>query len=352
MTEKEFRSEIKSGKIRNAYFFYGAEEYLKRIARRSLRDIIIEDEGFASFNLTSLSSEVTEPLQLAEPLSSFPFMSEKKLVEYYGADLSLFSGNRLEELKEVLTNEALFESSVLCIIGAPDGFDFPKKAAELKFNNLIEKELAPYLTTVYFNPPTPGDLIKWVVRHIEHSGAACPPEVARALISRAGRNMDKLALESDKLACYALSKGKTAADADDLDAITVADPELSAFALSNAILSGRTVDAFIALDAAKKDREKPTEILAGILSTYADMLVVKELAATGISDREISARTGIPEYKAKISRGPASSSSREMLERSLSLCIECDGLLKSGSSGFIPIERLLCELTMLRRQDR
>ena len=45
-----------------------------------------------------------------------------------------------------------------------------------------------------------------------------------------------------------VSKGKSTADADDLDAITVADPELSAFALSNAILSGRTVDAFIALD--------------------------------------------------------------------------------------------------------
>ncbi len=352
MTEKEFRSEIKSGKLRNAYFFYGAEEYLKRIARRTLRDFIIEDESFASFNLASLSAEVSDPLELTEPLSSFPFMADKKLVEYYGANLTLFSGNRLEELKEVLTNQSLFESSVLCIIGAPNGFEFQKKAQENKFNSLIQTELAQYLTTVYFNPPTPGDLVKWVIRHIEHSAAACSPDVARALISRAGRNMDKLSLESDKLACYALSKGKIAADSDDLDAITVADPELSAFALSNAILSGRTVDAFTALDAAKKDRGKPTEILAGIISTYADMLVVKELASTGISDREISARTGIPEYRARISRGPAASSSREMLERSLSLCIECDGLLKSGGNSYIPVERLLCELTMLRRQDR
>ncbi len=352
MTEKEFRTEIKSGKLRNAYFFYGAEEYLKRIARRTLRDSIVIDEAFASFNLSSLSAEISEPLDLTEPLSSFPFMADRKLVEYYGADFTLFSGNRLEELKEVLTNESLFESAVLCIVGAADGFEFQKKAHELKFNALIEKELAPYLTTVYFNPPTPGDLVKWVIRHIEHSGASCSPDVARALISRAGRNMDKLSLESDKLACYALSKGKTAADASDLDAITVADPELSAFALSNAILSGRTVDAFVALDAAKKDREKPTEILAGIISTYADMLVVKELASTGISDREISMRTSIPEYKAKISRGPASIASRDMLEKSLALCIECDGLLKSGGNSFIPVERLLCELTMLRRQDR
>ncbi|MBQ2733870.1 MAG: DNA polymerase III subunit delta [Clostridia bacterium] len=352
MTEKEFRAEIRSGKLRNAYFFCGAEEYLKRIARRTLRDHIIEDESFASFNLTSISAEVSDPAQLTEPLSSFPFMAEKKLVEYYGADLSLFSGNKLESLMQILSNDSLFESSVLCIIGAPDGFEFQKKAQEIKFNSIIEKELAPYLTTVYFTPPTPGDLIKWVARHIEHSGAACSPDVARALINRAGRNMDKLALESDKLACYALSKGKSSADIEDLDAITIADPELSAFALSNAVLTGRPVDAFIALDAAKKDREKPTEILAGIISTYADMLVVKELAATGISDREINSKTGIPEYRAKISRGPAASASREMLERSLSLCIECDGLLKSGGSSYIPVERLLCELTMLRRQDR
>ena len=352
MTEKDLRAEIKAGKLRNAYFFYGEEEYLKRIARRTLRNYIIEDESFASFNLTSISAEVSEPGALAEPLSAFPFMSEKKLVEYYGADLTLFSGNRLEELKAILTNPDFFESSVLCIIGMPDGFEFSKKAQEIKFDTLINKELAPYLTTVYFNPPTPGDLIKWVSRHIEHNGASCTPDVARALINRAGRNMDKLSLEADKLACYALSKGKTAAELDDLDAITVADPKLSAFALSNAILSGRTVDAFVALDAAKKDRDKPTEVLSGIISTYADMLVVKELATTGLSDREINAKTGIPEYKAKISRGPASNVSREMLEKALSRCIECDGLLKSGTNSFVPLERLLCELTMLRRQDR
>jgi DNA polymerase III delta subunit len=148
MTEKEFRSEIKSGKIRNAYFFHGEEEYLKRIARRTLRDSIIEDESFASFNLSSFSAEVSEPLELTEPLSSFPFMADKKLVEYYGADLTLFSGNRLEELKTILTNESLFETSVLCIIGTPDGFEFTKKAQETKFKSVIEKELAPYLTTV------------------------------------------------------------------------------------------------------------------------------------------------------------------------------------------------------------
>ena len=93
-------------------------------------------------------------------------------------------------------------------------------------------------------------------------------------------------------------------------------------------------------------------MLASITSSYSDMLVVKELAATGISDREISAKTNLIEYKVKLCRNASAGVSRAMLERALELCIECDGLLKSGTSGFAPIERLLCELSILRRNDR
>ena len=63
MTEKDFRAEIKTGKLRNAYFFYGEEEYLKRIARRTLRNYIIEDESFASFNLIKFFSRETSVLR-------------------------------------------------------------------------------------------------------------------------------------------------------------------------------------------------------------------------------------------------------------------------------------------------
>ncbi len=352
MLEKEFRAELKGGNIRNAYFFYGDEEYLKRFARKTLRGTVIDDESFDSFNRAVFSAAVTSPSELREPLSVFPFMSEKRLVEYIDADLSLFTGNKLAELKELLSDSELFESSVLCIISAPEGFDFPKKAAEKKFNDTINKDLASLLTTVFFNTPTPGELAKWVARHMEHNGVHCSPDIARMIIARSGKSMDRLALETDKLSCYVLSKGRNEVAADDLSAISLADPELAAFALSNAILSFRTADALEALDASKRDKEKPTVVLAGITGAYADMLVVKELAAGGCTDSEISSRTGINEYRAKLSRNAAASVSKAMLEKALALCIECDSLLKSSfGNSYGPIERLVCELAVLRRQD-
>ena len=41
MTEKELRAELKAGKLRPAYFFCGDEEYLKRAARRTLRQTVL-----------------------------------------------------------------------------------------------------------------------------------------------------------------------------------------------------------------------------------------------------------------------------------------------------------------------
>ena len=169
MLEKEFRAEIKGGLLRNAYFFLGSEEYLKRIARKNLKNAVITGEGFDSFNHSIFSAAVSSPTELREPLSSFPFMSDKKLVEYVDVDQSLFTGNKLKELKELLSNDALFETSVLCIISTPDGFDFSKRSAEKKFNDIIENELSPLLTTVNFNTPAPAELAKWVVRHLEHN---------------------------------------------------------------------------------------------------------------------------------------------------------------------------------------
>jgi len=352
MLEKEFRAEIKAGKIRNAYFFCGNEEYLKRVARRTLKNAVIEDEGFESFNYSLLSAAVSPPSELEEPLSMLPFMSERRLVEYIDVDTSVFSGQKSEELARIIGRDDLFESSVLCIISAPGEFSFVTKNAEQKFIKEFGEKFGTNLTKVDFATPAPAELAKWVVRHLEHNGVSCTADVARMIIARGGKNMDALALETEKLACYVLAKGGNTVTVDDLNAVSSADPELGAFALSNAILSGKTVDVLEVLKAAKRDKEKPTAFLAGITASFAELLTVRELASAGLSDSDIRARTGMSEYKIKLSRSAALSVNASVLEKSLSLCLETDGMLKSGSAGFEPVERLLCELAVLRRGGR
>ena len=351
MTEKELRAELKAGKLRPAYFFCGDEEYLKRAARRTLRQTVLPGEEYISFNYTRRSFSDTAPAALGEELAALPLFADRRLVEYIDCDMRLFSGAPLEALAAVTARDELFESSVLCLIAPPGVIDFSNKKTAARLEDALQKTLGGRIAPVRFETPAPADLTRWVIRHVEHDGVSCTPELARSLIARSGKNMERLASETDKLSCFVLSHGRTEACAEDLDALSAADPELGAFALSNAILAGRTGDALEALAAAKRDREKPTAMLAAITASFSDLVTVRALAASGLSDEETARRAGMNAYKVRLYRISAMKVTAEMLERALLLCAETDGLLKSGVSGFAPVERLLCAIAEERRKE-
>lgn len=356
LSEKEFRNEIKNGTLRSVYLFIGNEEYLKQISRKLLREAIIDDEGFSSFNYSRLSASddlIAElPAELESALNVLPFMADKRLVEVVDVDTPLFKEKSLDKMAELILNENNFETSVVCFVGAPDSFDLVTKKDIGAFWQPFEKKLGSAIAVVSFDTPPNAELAKWVIRHIKHEGLECSPEMAKLIIETSGKKMQRLALETDKLACYLLANNKKEVTAEDLSAISSAEPELAAFALSNAILSGKTSLALDALENAKTERRKPTEFLAEITRTYTNMLGAKELPSLGLSDREIATRLGANEYQITLCKNAVSGVSKELLEESLALCIECDGLLKSEFANFTPVENLICKLGVLRKRDR
>jgi len=356
LTEKEFRAEIKNGTVRSAYLFIGNEEYLKQISRKLLREAVIDDESFSSFNYSRLSAAndaISElPADLESALAVLPFMAEKRLIEVVDTDVPLFKEKSLDKMAQIILNTDNFETSVVCFVGAPESFELITKKDTAAFWQPFEKKLGDSIAVVSFDTPSSSELIKWVIRHIKHEGLECSPEIAKLIIETSGKNMQRLALETDKLACYLLANGKTEVTAKDLSAISSADPELAAFALSNAILNGKTAVALDALENARTERKEPTSFLAEITRTYTNMLAAKELPSLGLSDKEIAARLDSHEYQISLCKSAAANVSKELLEESLALCIECDGLLKSEFSGFTPIENLICRLGILRKRDR
>lgn len=356
LSEKEFRNEIKNGTLRSVYLFIGNEEYLKQISRKLLREAIIDDESFSSFNYSRLSASedlIAElPAELESALNILPFMAEKRLIEIIDVDTPLFKDKSLDKIAELILNKDNFETSVVCFVGSPDSFDLVTKKDIAAFWQPFEKKLGSAVAVVSFDTPPNAELAKWVIRHIKHEGLECSPEMAKLIIETGGKNMQRLAFETDKLACYLLANGKTEVTAEDLATISTAAPELAAFALSNAILSGKTAIALHALENAKTERVKPTAFLSDITKTYTNMLAAKELPSLGLSDKEIGARLGVNEYQITLSRNAAAGVSKELLERSLELCIECDGQLKSDFGSYTPVENLICTLGILRKRDR
>ncbi len=349
MLEKELRTELKAGKLRRAYLLCGEEDYLKRSARAGIRAAVLTDESFSSFNHTVLSAADTPPEELETPLQGVPMFSEKLLVEYRDVDMSLFREGKAEKLSALLARDELFDTSVLLLYAEADALDLSKRG---RLEETLQKKFGDRLTVVRCDPPAPAELIRWVIRHLAHGGVSASPETARSLVERSGKSMDVLAGETDKLCCYVLAAGREELTAADLDAASQKPPEAEAFAMSNAILSGNTEEALTALSTAKWEKQKPTAVLAGITGSFSDMLTVKTLAADGRSESEIAALSGIKPYRVSLLLRGAARADSATLERCLDLCIETDGRLKSGASGFLPLETLLCRIAALRRGER
>ena len=76
MTVKELKTAIDEKSLAGAVIFCGEEEYLKRHYRRLVRDAIVGEDDFASFNHTVFDGEDISFGELSDAALALPFMAE------------------------------------------------------------------------------------------------------------------------------------------------------------------------------------------------------------------------------------------------------------------------------------
>lgn len=324
-----------------AYLFFGEEDYLKKAAIASLRAALCPDEAFAVFNDVRFEAETFTPDALLDAMMPPPMMSEARLLTVSGflpgslksADWEAL-GAALSQLAEYDYNTVVFTVSA----GAMDEGYLPKRPSALL------KKLAEMFYPVRFVTPTDAKLCAWVSRHFGHAGVTVAPGSAQALLSFAGRNMFTLSGEIEKLVAYVKAAGRTEVTAADIAAVASFTAVPDAFALSNAILSGDGDAALSALALLRDRRTDPTLILSEISRTLCDLSAVRVLAVAGKSRMEIAAALKMHEYKVGLCLRAVEKNGERRLSRALSACSEADLALKAGTSGYGPIEKLICAL--------
>ncbi len=345
MTEKELRKEIKGGMLRPCYIFAGEEEYLKRHACKLLKEAVLGDDGFEEFNYTVLSAKETDLAALEEAVSAMPFMSEKRLVIYNDYSFpSPKDEKRFEGVVSFFERIKEYTDSVLVIYGGEDLYDTSKRSKLF----LRLAELEKLITLVTFDTQSQESLVKWANSHFAHEGVITSPSVCNALVMRTGKGMEGLANEISKLVSYVKAAGRNEVTEQDVERVSSQNDEMTAFAISNALLAQNAALAFQALSVLKNEKVRPTVILSEITSSYVNMHTVKSLYEAGMSYAEIGKKTGIHEYKVKLSHRAAERISYTRLEKIISMCNETERLLKGGRGDYIPIERLLSAVMSIK----
>ena len=198
--------------------------------------------------------------------------------------------------------------------------------------------------TVHWTRTAPAQLRRWIERHFTHSGVTPEWDAAEAMISRVGGDMTSLSGEIDKLTAYVKAQGRDHVTAADVEAVCCRGERYDAYALSNAILEKRRDAALAALRDEKHRKTEPVIVSSGIARVLADIMAVKVLMADGLSQKQISAKLGINDYRVKLCMRSASARTMEELERAVLACSDADRRLKTTGAGYEALERLVCEV--------
>ena len=337
MQIKDLREKIKQNAIFGPFLFCGEESYLIRHYTKELRSLLIPDEALAPFSHFVYYGAAVDFGQIADALQTPTMMSDSKLIEWHNADFNAMKEKDLEALEEVCRMAKDWEGNTLLFVSDDSLVDVGTEKRPSK----LRRRLSDALSLLVFEKSTDAQLTSWLARHFEAEGVGFAPSLPQAMLSRIGHSMELLAMETDKLICFAKANGISVLTEKELAFVTVSTVESDAFSLSNAVLNRDTAAALRFLGEMKKSRVDPILLVGQLGRLYGDMLTVALLAEEGMTPKEIAKKCGMHEYKAGLYHTAAKKCGISALKRALSLCQDADRTLKNGVSSYVGIEALI-----------
>ena len=339
MQLSELKERIKKGSVFGVYLFAGEEDYLKRHYLGEIRRLLITDESLAPFTHFVFEGASLDLSKLSDAVSTPSFFGDGKLVEWHHAELDKMSEKDISALIAFAEQVKAAADTTVVFFTTPEGFDIGTERRPSK----LAKRLDGELSVIDFRRSTEGQLSSWIVRHLSAEGLSASPSLSRFMIERIGHSMDLLSSEIDKLICYAKANGLTAVSEREVDFVCIKTVESDAFSLSNALLDGKTEDAYRYLGDMKRRKLDPIVILSQLARLYGDMLAVALLLEEGMTQKQIAAHLKMHEYKAGLYVRAAKKSGIAALENKLTLCAELDASMKNGTPSYNGLERLVAE---------
>ena len=338
--EADLRKELKSAP-RTGYLFFGDEDYLKAFAVKQAREAICPDPTFAYFNEIRLDAVGFENEKLMNALMPIPMMADRKLIVITGLNFNTMKPTELEGLCDALSALDEYDYNTVIVTVAADCLNtglLPKRPSPTL------QKLAEHLTPVQFDRCTTQKLAAWVQKHFAHNGVSASPALCTAFPEYCGHSMYILANEIDKLSYYVLSHGRSEASEEEMRYVCTPATEYDAFAFTNAVMEGKSEAALSILSDYRFRRIDPLIILGDILRVVCDMVTVEAMAREGAPNAQIASALKLHEFKVGLYRKSIASAPKGRLERALSACLDADRLIKLSSTGYEPLEQLICKL--------
>ncbi len=341
LKEADFRREIKSCPA-SAYLFFGEEDYTKNHAIKLARECIVGDMSLSMFNEMKFDALSFSPDALIDALAAPPMMTERKLILITGLDFISMKPTELDALVSALSTLEEYDFNTVIISVSADRFDEGTLDSKKPRPSSTLTKLSEVATPVRFEKNSPARLAAWAQKHYEHNGAMADGNVSAFTVQYCGRDMFTLSEEIRKISFYALSQGRNTVSVDDVKTVGVNSTEYDSFAFANAICGMQKDAALNILLDMKRKKLDPIIVMGEISRTVYNIVSVSLLLSDGLTLGEIAKVLGIHEYTVSIHAKSASSVRNP--RRLLTLCKKADLEIKSGSDGYLALEKLICSM--------
>ena len=325
---KILNQDIKNRTFKKVYCLYGEEAFLKKSYKNQIREAILGDDAMNFQSFYGKETDVSEVISLADTM---PFFAEKRLI--------------------LIENSGLFkkdaESLASYLPGMPDSTVLLFVEEQVDKRNKLYKKVKElgYVTELSRQPE--AQLKAWILRLLKQENRQISQAAMELFLSSVGDDMEHIRTELDKLLAY--TEGREGILPADVEAICSVQITGRIFDMITDLASGRqkaALDKYYDLMALK---EPPMRILFLIARQFNQLLVVKELAASGKGKEEIAKKAGIQPFVAAKAMAQARGYRLLELRACVEKCVEAEEAVKTGRlADTLAVELLITELSEKR----
>lgn len=351
MNFSDIMAEIKKGQIRRLYLLFGEEHYLIRQVEQAVTHAVLLPEE-RDMNLIVLGADV-KPAELIGYIETIPFLGGKNVVVVnHTAWFRSRKGGASEENGEEAVGEAVdyVERQLIKVFeNMPDYCHVILKADDKvdkrrKLFKVLEKQgAAVELPTIKAK-----DVRSWATQRLAEEQVRLTADAAEYLFSVISM-MPQISLgfldkELEKLVLY-LGEKKTAG-CEAVRAVFSSVPEVSVFAMLDAITQKEVRKALELLEDQLSTGEQPLRLLALLAREVRILWQTVEMTAQGYDSRMIAEKLGVPPFIGEKKMKQSRSFSRSVLRQALLSLAQADRDLKVGRTDSAVLEKIIIEMCM------
>ena len=341
MELNEFKAKLKSKSLLGAYLFVGEEEYLKRHYFNELKRAAVADDAFDTFNRAAFDGGEVSVGAVLEAIEAPPMMNDFKLVEWKYARVGNGRGEiSVKALSDLARACGETDFCVFAVMISDSDFDL----GSIKKPSKAVTALSEVFNILRFDKSTDNQLMSWMKRHFDAEGIEINRSAAEQIIAQAGRSMDNLVGEIDKLSAYVKARGLKSVSPETVREVCSSNIETEAFALKNALSERDKKMAYTALYDLKSSKTEPTSVLSSIASFYSEALSVASLLDEGMDSAAIEKELKIHPYRVKMCIASVGKYGTEHIVGAVNRLAEIDAKIKSQqTNAYGAIEMFIAE---------